>query len=64
MKKQIVTIVLGAVVLLGAVTTSFAGGANDLPGSDAFHAVAPDPRRINPGQDNKANEGSFPAHFY
>jgi len=37
MKKQIATIVLGAVVLLGAVTTSFAGGANELPGCDAFH---------------------------
>jgi hypothetical protein len=37
MKKQIVTIVLGAVVMVGAATTSFAGGAVGIPGCDAFH---------------------------
>ena len=37
MKKQIVTIVLGAVVMLGTATALFAGGAAGIPGCDAFH---------------------------
>ena len=39
MKKQILTIMVGAVVMLGAVTTSFARGVGGFPGCDAFHAT-------------------------
>jgi len=37
MKRQIVTILLGAVVMLGTATTLFAGVAAAIPGCDAFH---------------------------
>jgi hypothetical protein len=38
MKKQIVAIVLGAVVMLGAATALFAKPINDVPyGCDVFH---------------------------
>jgi hypothetical protein len=38
MKKQILTIMVGAVVMLGAATTAFAGVAG-FPGCDAFHVT-------------------------
>ena len=39
MKKQILTIMVGAVVMLGAATTSFARGVAGFPGCDAFHVT-------------------------
>jgi len=38
MRKQIVTIMLGAVVMLGTATALFAKSINDVPyGCDVFH---------------------------
>ena len=54
MKKQIVTIVLGAVVMLGTATAVFAKLINDVAyGCDVFHVgCSASPHRVDP--DSKA----------